>query len=98
MARIYSDFGLRKYIGPIFKRASEGLDMNGQLGVVLLLLSASPQPSQAAEYLYPGVYLQDGPAPKRIDGVQTSVGGARIVRSCGQKCLPKQLHTRTGKP
>jgi hypothetical protein len=72
--------------------------MNGQIGVVLLTLSASLQPSQAAEYLYPGVYLQEGPTPKRIDGVQTSVDGARIVRSCGKKCLPRQLHTRTGKP
>jgi hypothetical protein len=72
--------------------------MNGQIGVVLLTLSASLQPSQAAEYIYPGVYLQEGSAPKRIDGVQTSVDRARIVRSCGKKCLARQLHTRTGKP
>lgn len=72
--------------------------MKGQIGVVLLMFSASLQPSQAAEYLYPGVYLQEGPAPKPIDGVRTSVGGARIVRSCGQKRVPKHLHIRTGKP
>ena len=74
--------------------------MNRQLAAVLLIVSASLQLSQAAEYLYPGVYLQEGPGPKRIDGVSTSpnFGQVRIVRSCGRKCLPKQLHTRRGKP
>jgi hypothetical protein len=74
--------------------------MNRQLTAVLLILSGSLQPSQATEYLYPGVYLQEGPGPKRIDGVNTSpnFGQMRIVRSCGQKCLPRQLHTRRGKP
>ena len=47
-------------------------DINRQLAAVLLILSASLQPSQAAEYLYPGVYLQEGPGPKRIDGVSTT--------------------------
>ena len=74
--------------------------MNRQSAVVLLILSASLQPSHAAEYLHPGVYWQEGPGPKRIDGVHTSpnFGQVRIVRSCGQKCVPKQLHTRERKP
>ena len=44
--------------------------MNCQAAVVLLILFAPLQPSQAAEYRYPGVYLQEGPGPKRIDGVR----------------------------
>ena len=35
--------------------------MNRQSAVVLLILSASLQPSQASEYRYPGVYLQERP-------------------------------------
>ena len=74
--------------------------MNRQSAVVLLILSASLQPSEAAEYLHPGVYVQEGPGPKRIDGVNTSpnFGQVRIVRGCGQKCVRKQLHTRGRAP
>jgi hypothetical protein len=70
--------------------------MNRQSAVVLLILSALLQPSQAAEYLHPGVYVQEGPGPKRIDGVDTSTnfGQVRIVRACGQKCVRKQLPWR----
>ena len=67
--------------------------MNRQAAVVLLILSAPLQPSQAAEYRYPGVYLQEGPGPKRIDGVSTSAnsGQVRVVPACGQKCVPAAL-------
>lgn len=63
--------------------------MNYQSAVLLLILSASLQPTQAAEYLHPGVYLQEGPGPKRIEGVSTStnVGQVRIVPAGGQKCV-----------
>jgi hypothetical protein len=74
--------------------------MNRQTAVVLLILSASLQPSEAVEYLHPGVYVREGPGPKRIDGVNTSTnfGQVRIVRACGQKCVRKQLHTRGRTP
>ena len=67
----------------------KGHAMNRQAAVVLLILSALLQPSQAAEYLHPGVYLQEGPGPKRIDGVNTSSSGqVRVMPACGQKCVP----------
>jgi hypothetical protein len=66
--------------------------MNRQAAVVLLILSASLQPAQAVEYRYPGVYLQEGPGPKRIDGVSTTNSGqVRMVPGCGQKCVPATL-------
>jgi hypothetical protein len=67
--------------------------MNRQAAVVLRILSAPLQPSQAAEYRHPGVYLQEGPGPKRIDGVNTSTnsGQVRMVPACGQKCVPAPL-------
>ena len=66
--------------------------MNRQAAVVLLILFAPLQPSQAAEYRYPGVYLQEGPGPKRIDGVNTTNSGqVRVVPACGQKCVPAAL-------
>src|SRR5450759_481606 len=64
-----------------FRTYVRGSDMNRQLAAVLLILSASLQPSQAAEYVYPGVYLQEGPGPKRIDGVSTSPNLGQ-VRMC----------------
>jgi hypothetical protein len=72
--------------------------MNRQSAVVILILSAPLQPSQAAEYRHPGVYVQEGPGPKRIDGVNTSTnfGQVRIVRACGQKCARKKTaYSRT---
>jgi hypothetical protein len=74
--------------------------MNRQSAAVVLILSASLQTSQAAEYLHPGVYLQEGPGPKRIDGVNTSTnfGQVQIVHACGQKCVRKKLHTRGRTP
>jgi hypothetical protein len=66
--------------------------MNRQSAVVLLILLAPLQPSHAGEYLHPGVYLQEGPGPKRIDGVSTStIGQVRIVPGCGQKCVSAPL-------
>ena len=49
-----------------------------QAAVALLILSAPLQPSQAGEYRYPGVYLQERPGPKRIDGVSTSTNSGQV--------------------